>query len=136
LPVVGAASALAEGTAGVEPTGKAEIATAAKLKVLVPWAQGEPRHEVNSLPQGDKVMYEPPPEGWRNHEPSPQKGERKQEVLPQKCECKSARMRARCEPKVKVLPQDEHMVNTLPQKNKRQRTEAQMQGEHMVDAPP
>ena len=88
LAVVGAASALAKGTAGVEPAGKAEIATAAKLEALVPWAQGEPGREVDSLPQGDKVMYKPPPEalppeGWRNHEPSPQKGERKQEALPQ-----------------------------------------------------
>jgi hypothetical protein len=74
LPVVGAASALAEGTASVEPTSKAEIATTAKLKVLVPWAQGKPRLEVDSLLQGDKVMYEPPPEvlpseGWCNYEP-------------------------------------------------------------------
>jgi hypothetical protein len=55
LPVVGAASALAEGTAGVEPAGKAEIATAAKLEALVPWAQGEPGREVDSLLQGDRV---------------------------------------------------------------------------------
>ena len=50
MPVIGAASALAEGTAGVEPAGKAKIATAAKLEALVPWAQGEPGREVNSLP--------------------------------------------------------------------------------------
>ena len=88
MAVVGAASALAKETASVEPTGKAEIATAAKLEALVPWVKGEPGRKVDSLPQGDKVMYEPPPEalppeGWRNHEPLPQKGEHKQEALPQ-----------------------------------------------------
>jgi hypothetical protein len=36
LPVVGAAPALAEGTAGVEPAGEAEKATAAKSEALVP----------------------------------------------------------------------------------------------------
>ena len=140
-PVVGAASALAKGTAGIEPAGKAEIATAAKLKALVPWVQGEPGCEVDSLPQGDKVMYEPPPEalppeGWCNHEPSLQKGECKQEVLPQMRECKSARTRARCKPEVKALPQDGRMVDTPPQKDEDQFTEAQTQGEHTFDAPP
>ena len=45
-------------------------------------------------------------------------------------------MRARCEPEVKVLLQDGHMVNTLPQKDKDQFTEEQTQGEHTFDAPP
>ena len=141
LAVVGAASALAKGTAGVEPAGKAEIPTAAKLGALVLWAQGEPGREVDSLPQGDKVMYEPPPEalppeGWRNHEPSSQKGKRKQEALPQKREFESARTRARCEPEVKALPQDGRMVDTLPQKDEDQFTKAQTQKEHTFDAPP
>ncbi len=50
LPVVGAAPALAEGTAGVEPAGEAEKATAAKPEALVPWAQGMAEREVEMLP--------------------------------------------------------------------------------------
>jgi hypothetical protein len=50
LLVISTASALAEGIASVEPAGKAEIATATKLKALVPWVQGEPGHKVDSLP--------------------------------------------------------------------------------------
>jgi len=41
LPVVGAAPALAERTAGVEPAGEAERAAAAKSEALAPWTQGE-----------------------------------------------------------------------------------------------
>jgi hypothetical protein len=36
LPAVSPAPALAEGTSGVEPTGEAKRATAAKLEALVP----------------------------------------------------------------------------------------------------
>ena len=39
LPVVGAAPALAEETAGAEPAGEAEKAAAVKSEALVPWAQ-------------------------------------------------------------------------------------------------
>ena len=39
LPVVGTAPALVEGTAGFEPAGEAEKATAAKSEALVPWAR-------------------------------------------------------------------------------------------------
>lgn len=46
LLVVGAATALAKGTASVKPTGEAEIAMAAKSKALAPWTQGKTRHEV------------------------------------------------------------------------------------------
>ena len=67
LPVVGVAPALAEGTAGVEPAGEAETATAAKSEALVPWA----RYKAG---RGRKVE-EPPPEAL------PQKGERSPEVL-------------------------------------------------------
>ena len=43
LLVVGTAPTLAEGTAGVEPTGEAERATAAKSEALAPRTQGEAR---------------------------------------------------------------------------------------------
>jgi hypothetical protein len=46
LQVVGAAPALAEDTAGIEPAGEAERATTAKSEALAPWTQGETRHEV------------------------------------------------------------------------------------------
>ena len=62
LPVVGAAPVLAEGTAGVEPAGKAEKATAAKPEALVPWAQGMAEREVEMLPGEGKHVHEPPPE--------------------------------------------------------------------------
>jgi len=39
LPVMGAAPALAEGTAGVRPAGEAETASTARPKALVPWAK-------------------------------------------------------------------------------------------------
>jgi len=53
LPVVGTASAQAEGTAGVGPAGKAEIATATEPEALAPWAQDKAGrgHEVNVPPQ-------------------------------------------------------------------------------------
>ena len=91
MPVVGAASALAEGAADVELAGKAEIATAAKLEVLVPWVQASPDAKLIACCKETRSPSETlPPGGWRNHEPSPQKGECKQEVLPQKRECESA----------------------------------------------
>ena len=48
LLVVGPAPPLAEGTSGVEPTGEAERAAAAKFEGLVSWAQGVARQEVES----------------------------------------------------------------------------------------
>jgi hypothetical protein len=38
-PVAGTAPALAEATTGVEPAGKAEIASTAEPEALVPWTQ-------------------------------------------------------------------------------------------------
>ena len=58
LPVVGAAPALAKGTAGIEPTGEAERATAAKSEALAPRTQGEARWGVETQREGN----EPPPE--------------------------------------------------------------------------
>ena len=54
LPVVGAAPAQAESTAGVEPTGEAERAIAAKPKVLASWTQGKARHKAESPPREGK----------------------------------------------------------------------------------
>ena len=68
---MGAAPALAEGTTGVEPAGKAEIATAAKLEALVPWVQVKAAREVERLAQGGMAMCESPLEA------PPQKHERK-----------------------------------------------------------
>ena len=93
---MGAAPALAEGTAGVELAGEAEIATAAKLEALVPWAQGEARLEVETPPQegrrkpealplSGEHMHKPPLEalpleGWHNLGAPPQKREHEHEA--------------------------------------------------------
>jgi len=82
LLVVGAAPALAKGTAGVEPAGEAEKATAAKLEALVPCAQGVAEREVEMLPGEGKHVHEPPPEElprkgkYEIETPSTGKGER------------------------------------------------------------
>lgn len=55
MPVVGAALALVEGTASVEPVGEAEKAVAARPEALVPWAQDKPVREVERLPREGKV---------------------------------------------------------------------------------
>jgi hypothetical protein len=49
LLVVGLAPALAEGTSGIKPTGKAESVTTAKFEVLVSWVQGVARHKVKRV---------------------------------------------------------------------------------------
>jgi len=51
--LMGAAPALAKGTASIGPTGKAKTATTAEPKALAPWAQDKARceHEVNVPPQ-------------------------------------------------------------------------------------
>jgi hypothetical protein len=107
------APTLAEGTAGVEPTGKAEKATAAKSEALVPWAQEnagcgwevetssrEAERELNAPPQdgpckqkalpqkGERKVYEPPPnamppEGGCKPEAAPQKHEHEADAPPQ-----------------------------------------------------
>ena len=73
LPIVCAAPALAEGTAGVEPASEAERAMAAKFEALASWVRGETRREVERLP-----MHEPPQKGRRKLEALPPKGD----VLP------------------------------------------------------
>ena len=128
MPVVGAAPALAEGTAGVEPASEAEIATAAKLEALVPWAQGEAGCEVESLPRGSNAIYEPPPEalppeGWRSHEPPPRKGERQRTTPPQGEPQREVEMPPRdAERELEVLPQDgAHRSKSLSLKGKHKR---------------
>jgi hypothetical protein len=51
LLVMGAAPALAEGTTGVEPTGGAERAMAAKPDTLVTWVKGVAKCKVEKMPQ-------------------------------------------------------------------------------------
>ena len=88
LPVVGAAPALAERTAGVEPAGEAETATTAKLEALAPWAQGMAGREVEKLPQ--KCTLDAPsrvdPKGvaGRMHEALPPEAERESSGPPRK----------------------------------------------------
>ena len=54
LPVVGTAPVMAEGTAGVEPAGGAEKATAAKPEALEPGAYDEDCSRRGGPPQGDR----------------------------------------------------------------------------------
>jgi hypothetical protein len=99
---VGAAPALAEGTAGIEPTGKAEKATTAKSEALVPWAQAKAKRGLEGMlregelaykwppvmlpPEGEHEVETPPQEGKRTHKlppkALPQKGEHKPEAPP------------------------------------------------------
>ena len=44
MPVAGAAPALAEGTAGIRPTGEAETASTARPEALVPWVKDKVVH--------------------------------------------------------------------------------------------
>jgi hypothetical protein len=60
LLVVGAAPALAKGTASVEPAGKGKT-TAAKPEALVPWTQGVAECEVEMLLGEGKHVHESPP---------------------------------------------------------------------------
>ena len=53
LPVVGAAPALAEGTASIGPASGAERAATADPEALEPGAHGEAEHGRETLPQGD-----------------------------------------------------------------------------------
>ena len=46
---MGAAPALAESTASIEPTGEAEGACAAKSEALGPWAKGKAKGKVDML---------------------------------------------------------------------------------------
>jgi len=77
LPVVGAATALAEGTASVEPAGEAQRATVAKSEALVPWAQGVAKREVERPWREDERELEAPLQtGRRKHAALPPERER------------------------------------------------------------
>jgi len=65
--LMGTEPALAEGTAGIRPTGKAETATTAEPKALAPWVQDKARH---------RHKVDVPPQ-----EALPQKGKHNVEVL-------------------------------------------------------
>jgi uncharacterized protein YcaQ len=107
------APALAEGTASIEPAGKAEKATAAKSKVLVPWAQEnagcgwevempswEAKRELKALLQ----------DSWCKQKVLPQKGKRKvyeppPNVMPSEGKCKPEAALQKCKHEVDMLPQ-------------------------------
>ena len=63
LAVAGAAPALAEGTASIEPASEAERASAAKPEALTPWTQSEAGPRPETLPQEGKHEPEPPLRG-------------------------------------------------------------------------
>ena len=72
LPVVGAASALAEGTAGVGPAGEAETATTTEPEALVLWAQDKAAREVETPPrEGEGELDAVPPQGEGMAKPMP-----------------------------------------------------------------
>ena len=100
LPVAGAAPALAEGTASVEPAGKADRAMAARSKALAPPMQGKAWREVemplregkgepDALPQalpGKRKLgppEAPPQRGRHNSKVLPPDGERECGTTPQ-----------------------------------------------------
>ena len=83
LPVVGAATALAEGTASVEPAGEAQRATVAKSEALVPWAQGVAKREVERPWREDERELEAPLQtGRHKREALPPEGERERGITP------------------------------------------------------
>jgi len=70
---MGAAPALAEGTAGVELAGKAESHGCQARHVWVPWAQGVAGSKVKMPPQGgERELDVVPPEGERECCATPQ----------------------------------------------------------------
>ena len=72
LPVMGAASALAEETAGVRPAGEAETATTAEPEALVLWAQDKAAHEVETPPrEGEGELDAVPLQGEGMAKPTP-----------------------------------------------------------------
>jgi hypothetical protein len=85
LLVVCTAPALAEDTAGVEPAGEAERATAARPEALVPWTQGEAKHEFDARPQEMPTDGELRPPGCM-HEAPPPNARNMLEVPPRKDE--------------------------------------------------
>jgi len=94
LLVTGVALALAKGTAGIKPAGKAEKAIATRPEALVPWVQdkAERGREVN------KPLHK---------------------ALPQKGECNAEALSRKCKPKhPKALPPgSERECSTMPQGN-------------------
>jgi hypothetical protein len=89
LPVAGTTPALANGTTGVKPTGKAEKATAARPEAWVSWAQDKAghRHEVETPRQTEREL-----------KAQLQDGQCKPEALPRKGKCEVY------EPPPEVLP--------------------------------
>jgi hypothetical protein len=81
---------LAKSTAGIEPTGEAETATATKSKALAPWMQGETGHKVETLWEGKHEANEPPLEAL------PQIGKHNPEAPPQMHKYKDPQMEAIC----------------------------------------
>ena len=79
LPVMGAAPALAEGTAGIEPASGAERATAARSDALGLRAHGEAgrRHETPLRGEVGREVETPPQEGERELDALPPEGCRK-----------------------------------------------------------
>jgi hypothetical protein len=86
VPVMGAAPALAEDTASVEPASKAERATTAKSEALASWPQCMAKHEVEALLQEipTKGKLRPP---RCMHEGLLLKAKNMLEAPPQKGEC-------------------------------------------------
>jgi hypothetical protein len=106
LPVVGAAPALAESTAGVEPAGEAERAAAARPEALASRTQGDAGREA-----------EPPPrEGEQELESPPHKGRRKPEALPPECKYERAQTGAKRKPEA-LPPEGKRELDVMPQGN-------------------
>ena len=81
LPVAGIASALAEGTADVEPAGEAKKAVAAKPEALVPWAQDKAGREVETPPRdGEGEPDALPPQSERMAKATPPQGKAMRKV--------------------------------------------------------
>ena len=100
LPVVVAAPALAESTAGVEPAGEAERAATARPEALASWTQGEAGREVETPPGGgEQELKALPPEGERKLDAMPQRnpneGECDPDLLPREVACEAQRQSGR-----------------------------------------
>ena len=82
--VTGTAPALAENTAGVEPTGEAERAATAKPEALASGTQGKAMREVEPPPQeGGQELKAPLHKGRCKPEVLPPEGERECCMTPQ-----------------------------------------------------
>jgi len=121
-PIVGAALALAEGTAGIGPTGKAETATTTEPKVLVPRVQDKVRRrrEVDAPPQEALL----------------QKGKCNTKALSQKCKlehCPNEDKRKSVQLLQEAPQQDKGTLEMLPQ-NHQCKHDATLQGNPSVSA--